>query len=276
MDFFDFTLFTGTGLEFKIIRLVNFFLVLLFARFFWYVLRRGVLPRIYKRSKFDIGFQYAATQILKYIVYTIALLSAIQSLGINLTVIWGTGAALAVGFGLGIQQTFADLAAGIILLFEGSVEVGDILEVDGRFGKVKKIGVRTTKVETFDLVMLIIPNSKIIGDKVVNWSQQDEKVRFSITVGVAYGSDTKRVKELLLDVAERHSLVLNDPKPNVRFEDFGDSALLFELIYFSRELIRHKDVKSDLRFAIEKAFRTSKIEIPFPQRDVWMKTPGPS
>jgi len=276
IDFLDFSIFTGTGFEFRVIRIFNFVWILLIAWCIWYALKNWILPKIFKRSDIDVGDQFAIRQILKYVIVTIATLLAIQSLGINLTVIWGAGAALAVGFGLGIQQTFGDLAAGIILLFDSSIDVGDVLDVDGKYGRVTDIGIRTTKIKTFENVLVVLPNSKVIGNKVVNWSSADNKLRFSVRIGVAYGSDTELVRKLLLEIAKKHSGVLKAPKPFVRFSDFGDSALVFDLLYFSTEYFKSEDIKSDLRFAIDKAFRENNVEIPFPQRDLWVRNPRKS
>lgn len=271
IDFLDFSIFNGTSFEFRVIRIFNFIGILIIAWCIWYVLRNYILPKIFKRKDIDIGDQFAISQIIKYIITTIAFLWAIQSLGINLTVIWGASAALAVGFGLGVQQTFGDLAAGLILLFDSTIDVGDVLDVDGRFGRVTNIGIRTTKIKTFENVLVVLPNSKVIGNKVLNWSSADNKLRFSVRVGVAYGSDTEQVRKLLLKIASVHSEVLKAPKPFVRFSDFGDNALVFDLLYFSTEFFRSEDIKSDLRFAIDKAFRDNDISIPFPQRDLWVR-----
>ncbi len=271
IEFLDFSIFNGTGFEFRVIRIFNFIGILLAAWAIWYVLKTFILPKIFKRRDIDVGDQFAIRQIIKYILTTIASLWAIQSLGINLTVIWGAGAALAVGFGLGVQQTFGDLAAGIILLFDSTIDVGDILDIDGRFGRVTDIGIRTTKVKTFENMLVVLPNSKVIGNKVVNLSSADNKLRFSVRVGVAYGSDTEQVRKLLLQVASVHSEVLKAPKPFVRFSDFGDNALVFDLLYFSTEYFRSADIQSDLRFAIDLAFRDHDIAIPFPQRDLWIR-----
>ena len=162
-----------------------------------------VLYRYYKRSQIDLGSQYAINQLLKYVIYTMALLWAISSLGIEMTVLWVGAAALLVGFGLGLQQTFNDFFSGIVLLFERSVEVGHVLNIGGMIGTVKEIGLRTSLIETRDSITVVVPNSKLVTDNVVNWSHFDEKVRFSISVGVAYGSDTKLVKRFFPKVSKR-------------------------------------------------------------------------
>lgn len=246
-------------------------LIILTARLIFWMVTQLVLYRYYKRSQIDSGSQYAINQLLKYVIYTMALLWAISSLGIEVTVLWGGAAALLVGVGLGLQQTFNDFFSGIVLLFERSVEIGHVLNIGGMVGTVKEIGLRTSLIETRDNITVVVPNSKLVTDKVINWSHLDEKVRFMIGVGVAYGSDTKLVKNILLKVASEHPEIVEHPNPFVRFTNFGNSSLDFELHFYSRNFIRIEDVKSDLRFEIDHAFRENNVEIPFPQRVVWMK-----
>jgi small-conductance mechanosensitive channel len=143
--------------------------------------------------------------------------------------------------------------------------------MSGTVGTVRRIGVRTSLVETRDNMTIIVPNSKLIGDVVTNWSHDEDKARFKIVVGVAYGSDTALVKKLLLQVAQEHPKALKRPAPIVRFVNFGDSSLDFELHFWTKEFIRIEDIKSDMRFETDRLFRENDISIPFPQRDVWMR-----
>ncbi|MEM6965038.1 MAG: mechanosensitive ion channel domain-containing protein [Bacteroidota bacterium] len=257
--------------ELRVADIVEAILILLSARLVYWVVTQLVLYRYYQRSDIHIGARYAINQLLKYVIYTMAVLWAISSLGVQMTVLWGGAAALLVGVGLGLQQTFNDFFSGIILLFERSVEVGDVLDIGGLVGTVKQIGLRTSIIETRDNITVVVPNSKLVTDNVTNWSHFDKKARFVVGVGVAYGSDTKLVKELLLQAAHENPLVIEQPSPFVRFTDFGDSSLNFELHFFSRNFITIEDVKSDLRFRIDDLFRKNNVEIPFPQRVVWMK-----
>ncbi len=244
---------------------------LLIAWLIIWVMTNIILQSYYKRKNVDVGNQYAFNQLLKYVVYVIAMLIALQNnLHFNLNILLGGAAALLVGIGLGLQQTFNDLISGIILLFERTIEVGDVVEVGGLVGTVTRIGIRTSVVLIRDNTSVVVPNSKFITDNVVNWSHNDEKkVRFQIAVGVAYGSDTELVKKTLLKVADENPDVLQRPASFVRFVDFADSSLNFELHFWSRNFIRIEDVKSDLRFQIDADFRKNGIEIPFPQRVVW-------
>ena len=246
-------------------------LILLFTRLLLWILTEIVLYPYYKQKSINVGSQYAINRLLTYFILVIAILATLQYVGINLTVLLGGAAALLVGIGLGLQQTFNDLICGIILLFERTVELGDIVDMNGLVGTVKKIGIRTSLVETRDFVSVIVPNSKLVADNVINWSHFDSKARFKVSVGVAYGSDTALVKEILLEVANAHPNIVRRPQPLVRFVNFGDSSLDFEILFWSRNLIAIEDVKSDLRFEIDRRFREENISIPFPQRDIWIK-----
>ncbi|MFK8007519.1 MAG: mechanosensitive ion channel family protein [Saprospiraceae bacterium] len=267
----SYTIYRGTNTQIRVSDILEALLIILTARLIFWMVTQLVLFRYYKRSKINSGSQYAINQLLKYVIYTMALLWAISSLGIQMTVLWGGAAALLVGIGLGLQQTFNDFFSGIVLLFERSVEIGHVLDIGGLVGTVKEIGLRTSLIETRDSITVVVPNSKLVTDNVINWSHLDEKVRFLISVGVAYGSDTKLVKKILLDIAAEHPEIVEHPNPFVRFTNFGNSSLDFELHFFSRNFIRIEDVKSDLRFEIDNAFRENDVEIPFPQRVVWMK-----
>ena len=257
-------------------RILSAVLILLITRLILWVLTEIVLYPYYKQKDINVGSQYAINRLLTYFVLLIAVMGTLQYVGINLTVLLGGAAALLVGIGLGLQQTFNDLICGIILLFERTVEVGDIVDMNNLVGTVKKIGIRTSLVETRDNVSVIVPNSKLVADNVINWSHFDSKARFKVGVGVAYGSDTAKVKEILLAAAEEHTRIVRRPKPFVRFVNFGDSSLDFEILFWTRDLLGIEDVKSDLRFAIDHAFREAGVSIPFPQRDLWIKQVPPS
>jgi small-conductance mechanosensitive channel len=251
--------------------IISAILILLIARLFNWIFTELVLFPYYQRKEINIGSQYAINQLFKYFLYVFAILIALQSMNINLTILLGGAAALLVGIGLGLQQTFNDLISGIILLSERSVEVGDVLDLSGVVGTVRRIGLRTSLVETRDNMTIIVPNSKLIGDIITNWSHDEDKARFRVKVGVAYGSDTALVKKLLLQVAQEHPKAMKRPAPFVRFIDFGDSSLDFELYFWSKEFMRIEDVKSDMRFEVDRLFRENNITIPFPQRDVWFR-----
>ncbi|PPK87339.1 mechanosensitive ion channel-like protein [Neolewinella xylanilytica] len=246
--------------------------VFLFLRLLLMAVTNLILGAYYRRSKVDSGSQYAINRLITYFVYVVGVLLVIQAAGFDLVVLWTGAAALLVGIGIGLQQTFNDLICGVIILFERGVMVGDVVEVSNhQIGTVRKIGARTATIETRDDIIIFVPNSKLIGENVVNWSQVERKARFHVGVGVAYGSDTALVKEILLKVALDHPRIMNTPNPIVRFLDFGSSSLDFEIIFWSRDFLRIEDVKSDVRFAIDQGFREKGVEIPFPQRDLWIR-----
>ncbi len=230
-----------------------------------------ILGRYFNKKKVDAGRRYAFQQFVKYIIYTIATLMVIEAIGVQLSVLWGGAAALLVGIGLGLQQTFNDLISGIILLIEGSVEVGDVIKVEGLVGTVKSINVRTSRVETRDNVSILVPNSKMVGENAINWSHTEEPTRFQIQVGVAYNSDVKLVNLLLMQAANEHPAILKSPTPKIQFIDFGNSSLDFKLHFYSKEYLMIEFVKSDIRYRIIELFRKNNVEIPFPQRDLWLR-----
>jgi len=270
----DYELFTfqagGNDFHFRISSVFTGILILLLARLIVWGITQVFLSSYYQSRQVDIGSRYAINRLISYVVYIIAFVMALDNMGIQMTVLWGGIAALLVGVGLGLQQTFNDLFAGILLLFERTVEVGDVVEINGIIGTIKTIGLRTSLVEARDSVTHIIPNSKLVMDNIVNWNHYDSKVRFMIKIGVAYGSDTALVKKLLLQAIVQPK-VLKRPEPYVRFTDFGASSLDFEILFYSRDLRGINDVKSDVRFEIDRLFRENNIEVPFPQRDVWMR-----
>lgn len=266
---------TRGGFNIYISNIVGAVSIFFGARLVTWILINLVFDAYYKKRDVDIGSRYAFNQLFKYFIYTIAILGALESLGFNLTLIWGGAAALLVGIGLGLQQTFNDLICGFILLFERTIEIGNVVEIDDLVGTVKKIGLRTSIVETRDNISVIVPNSKLVAENIINWSHYRERARFKVNIGVAYGSDVDKVKEVLMEVLLSQEKIMSRPSPFVRFADFGDSSLNFELFFWSRELWRIENVKSDIRFKVYKAFQENNIEIPFPQRDVWVRSKEP-
>lgn len=249
-------------------------LIFLLSRMMSWILTQVALYSIFKKREIDQGTRFAINQLLQYVIYVIAVYLALKSLNINMTLILGGAAALLVGIGLGLQQTFNDFFSGLVLLFERSVSVGDILDIDGQVGAVKKIGLRSSIIETRGNISFIVPNSKLVNENVQNWSHFVDHGRFHVNVGVAYGSDTALVKKILLEAVNDHHLILDYPVPFVRFGDFADSALNFSVLFFTNRFLIVEDIKSDVRFKIDKAFRENNVSIPFPQRDVWMRGEG--
>jgi small-conductance mechanosensitive channel len=221
-----------------------------------------------RKNIIDKGKEYTIIKLTSYVVYVGGFFVALDLVGINLSLLLGASAALLVGVGLGLQNVFNDIVSGFILLFEGTFKVGDVIEFDNTVAKVDQIDIRTSKITTRGGTTIIVPNSQLVNDHIINWSHGNKETRFSITVGVAYGSDTNLVKELLINAAKSHESVLDDRDVIVRFQDFGDSSLNFELFFWASNLWKIENLRSDLRFEIDKAFRANQVSIPFPQRDL--------
>ena len=201
---------------------------------------------------------------------------SLVSVKIPLTVFAFAGGALAIGVGFGTQNLLKNFISGIIILFERPFRVGDVLDVVGQRGTVTGIGLRSSVIQRWDGTETLIPNSALLENNLTNWTYSNRTVRFTVTVGVAYGSDTRRVVQLLGEVAERHGLVNKEPKPQMLFMEFGDSALTFELRYWV-DVVKHNaaQIASDLRHMIAGAFAENGIAIPFPQRDMRLTADKP-
>lgn len=259
--------------HFRLSNIINSIIVFFIFRIIvWTIIH--LLGGYYRREQMDKGSQYAINRLIKYFIYTVMVLTIIETLGFQLTVLWGAAGALLVGFGLGLQQTFNDLFSGVLIMIEGTVHVGDMVRVKGEIGRITKIGIRASEVRMRDDVELIVPNSHLVMDGLANWNHSDQKARFFVTVGVAYGSDTQMIKKILLEIAAKQSKIIDYPEPFVRFVDFGNSSLDFQLHFWTFEVFNVPDIQSDLRFEIDKAFRENKVEIPFPQRDLWVRNPN--
>ncbi|WP_243744217.1 mechanosensitive ion channel family protein [Zeaxanthinibacter enoshimensis] len=205
---------------------------------------------------------------INYIVYVAVILATMSAAGINVTLLLTASAALFVGLGLALQELFQDIIAGIFIISDKSLHVGDIVEVDGKVGKVFEIKLRSTRALTRDDKVLIIPNHKFLSDIIYNYTQNHKTTRESVSVGVAYGSDVDLVTDLLLQSVADQKGVLQNPKPFVLFNDFGDSALLFSINYFTSDSFGAPRIKSQIRYKIDAKFRENNVTIPFPQRDV--------
>ena len=269
----DFAILQGSEYQFTIGSLLFSFVVLAITK---WVLYFGKKVLIKKSSDWKTdGKRLALYQIASYIIWAIVFVSILQSHGLNLTILVAGSTALMVGVGLGLQQSFNDLVSGILLLFERTIQVGDVVEVDSVVGRVQAIGLRTSKITTRDHIVMIVPNSKFISERVINWSHNDYRTRFNVPVGVAYGSDTALVRKVLLECARECEGITNTPAPFVRFESFGDSCLDFKLYFWNEDVFFVEDSKSQLRFLIDQKFKEHDLEIPFPQRDLHIRTSIP-
>ena len=246
-------------------------LIVIFTSIFISILRRAILKPRFIIEKIDEKRRNTFFSIAKYFIWVVSILIILEVLGIKIGPLLFGSTALLVGLGLGLQNIFKDFISGLFLLFEGSIKVGDILEVDGEEGKVMEINLRSSEILTRDDVTIIIPNSRFIVEKVVNWSHKSNAVRFKVKVGVAYGSDVDVVFKCLEETMSEHKQVLQKPKPFVRFTDFADSSLQFEMIFWSNNTFRIENVKSDLRRNVYSKLAEHNLTIPFPQRDITIK-----
>lgn len=226
---------------------------------------------LYGKAKFknlDKGNAYALFHIIKYVLWVISIGLILETIGVKVTVLLAGSAALLVGIGLGLQQTFNDVISGFILLSEKSIKINDVLQIDGNTVKMQSIGLRTSKCLNTDDISIIIPNSLITTNKVINWSHQSKRTRFKIDVGVAYGSDVDLVIKILEESALEHQDVSNQALTEARLINFGNSSLDFQVLFYSKNIFSINKVKSDIRRIINRKFLSHNIVISFPQLDV--------
>ncbi len=237
------------------------------------IVRERVIMRIFEKTDFPESLEYGIARILGYIFMVIGFYTAFQVVGIDLSSLTIIAGGISVGVGFGLQNIINNFVSGIIIFAEQPVAIGDRIEVSGIAGRVVKISLRSTMVVTSDNITMIVPNGDFISQTVTNWSYSDPKVRIRIPVGVAYGTDPREVEKLLLEVADDDARTLKDPKPSVIFRAFGASSLDFELAAWTKEMTtRPTNYISGMNFAIDKKFREHDIEIPFPQRDLHIRS----
>ena len=205
---------------------------------------------------------------IRYLVYVIVIIVTLSSAGIDITILLTASAALFVGLGLALQELFQDIIGGLFIIVDKSLLVGDVVEMEGRVGRVIDIKLRTTRLLTRDDKVMIIPNHKFTSEIILNFTQNHRTTRELVRVGVAYGSDTALVKELLLECVNEQAGITKKPSPFVLFEEFGDSALVFSVNFFVTDSFVDPKIKSQVRYKIDQKFREHKVTIPFPQRDV--------
>jgi len=230
--------------------------------------------RIAKRAQIDPGIGYTIGRLTKYVLTTLGVIVFLQvAFSIDLTSLAVVFTALSVGIGFGLQYIAADIASGFILLFERPVRVGDRITIGENEGDVQSINLRTTTLVTNDRVSIIVPNSKLVSDWVINWSYGDPRARIPIPISVAMNSDVKVVTDTLLLAAQDVERVLTDPPPKVQFLSFGGYSMDFRLLVWTRHPNRHPQIKSDINYRIAKLFRERGIEIPYPRQEFMLKSP---
>src|SRR5436853_1896987 len=252
-----------------------FLLVALLVAVFWISSRtkRFLFNRFLVNSGLDRALQYAIAQIISNVVLVVGVLIVLENTGIHLGALAVFAGAVGVGVGFGLQNIASNFISGLVILAERPITIGDRIEVAGIAGQVQQIRARSTVILTNDNSAMIVPNTKFIDSPVTNWTYGDPRVRFRVPVGVAYGSDVNKVCEALITAAREHPATLSEPAPNVYLEKFGESSIDFELVVWSREMsYRPRRFKSDLNFLIDKHLRAAGIRIPYPQRDLHIRS----
>jgi len=235
--------------------------------------KKLLAERILAHTKIEVGQRYAIVRAFGYLIFLLGLTIGLESAGLNLRSLLVVGGALGIGIGFGLQNIVANFVAGLVILWEQPVKLGDVIDISGTIGQVVKIGSRGTWVRTYDNEIIIVPNSEFTNNKVTNWTANDKTVRFSIPIGVASDSDLVGVRDLLEEIAMRNPEVLSDPPPRAFVRAFGDSTINFDLRVSSQSVAQHPwKLQSDLMIDIARVFKERKIEMPFPQRDIHVRS----
>lgn len=272
-EFLDFPLVKAGGVQFTIGHLIELVILLTVVWAAELIFRRVFLARVLSRSRLRPSVQFAVTKIARYTFLVLGIYLSLQAVEINLSSLAFLAGALGVGVGFGLQNIVSNFISGLIILAEAPIALGDRVEVSGAVGRVTEINLRSTTVITSDNICIIVPNSNLITGPVINWSHGDPTVRTRLPVGVAYGTDVEKVRVLLLEVASADPDVLKEPGPEVLFVGYGDSAINFELAVWSAVMVdKPMRFKSRLYYAIHKTLEANKIEIPFPQRDLHLRS----
>jgi len=266
-NIFNYSILELGDFDLKVSIILKLSVLIIFVAILLFVLRKTV----YKARRIESSRKYSIFRLTKYFVLVLAVVIGLQILTFDLTVLLAGSAALLVGFGLGIQSLFSDFVSGIILLVDASVKVDDIIEVNGLVCKVQEINLRTTTVLTRDDKYIILPNTDLTKNPLINWTHSDIASRFDVTVGVDYASDVKLVMKIIKEAAQNQEGVLKNPSPFVRFTEYADSSLNFAVIFWVEEVFRVENIKSEIRVRIFEDFASNNVIIPFPQRDIHIK-----
>jgi small-conductance mechanosensitive channel len=276
-EFLSINIFATGNTQVTLWTIIYFILLALILLYVTAKIRKWIVYSLLAKSKIDIGVRMAVGTILRYIVLVIGFIVILQTAGIDLSTLTILAGALGIGIGFGLQNITNNLVSGIIILLERPIKVGDRIEVGDISGDVTKISMRSTTILTNDNISIIVPNSDFISNTVINWSYTDRNIRFNIPVGVSYKEDPQKIKKLLLEVVSENEGVLTEPKPDVLFDEFGDSALIFNLRVWTQKYINRPGVlRSQLYYSIFEKFKKNGIEIPFPQRDIHIKNNSPA
>ena len=264
-------LFELSGTKISLMSMLMAILIILVSIFASRLAQRYMGKFLHTRG-IEKGVSGSIERITRYIIVVVGIIMAFDTLGVSMTSLAALGAVLMVGVGFGLQNVTQNFISGLIILLERPIKVGDLVEVGGNTGRVSEIGIRYTLIHTREEVAILVPNSQFISEQVINESFSSETVRRRLEVGVAYGSDVELVRKLLLEVAAGHEKVLKAPAASVLFKDFGESSLDFALQVWVSDLWHYETILSDLRFEVDAAFRKHNVEIPFPQRDLHIRS----
>lgn len=267
-DFLDISLFTISKVSIQISDIIALIIFIVFLK----VISKIFKTLIFKYSKRDKGSSFAVYNLFKYLLWVVGFSIYLDFIGFDVTLLLAGSAALLVGIGIGLQQTFNDFISGIILLFEGSIKVGDIVILENDYKRIVKIGLRTSKAISFDNSHIIVPNSKIVTERVINYHDGiNHPVRFQVVFNIAFNSDLELVKKVLLNIADNHSLILKKPEPFVMFDEIADSSYKYRLCFYVKDPWEGFGVQSELRHQIVQTFNENGIDIPYPKSDINIK-----
>lgn len=244
-----------------VLQVLEVILIIGAAKLFSWLFARG----IHKTSKIEQGAKYSISQLFGYIITIFAILILLKVLGFDISLLLAGSAALLVGIGFGLQHLFNDFISGIVILFDGTIKVNDVIEVDGIVAKVLNINLRTSKVHTRDDKYIVLPNSVITSNNVINWTYLGTTSRFDVTIGLPYDVDVTAAKKILSDAALQTIGIVADPPPSIRLLNFGGSQLEFVVMFWTNDVFRVEKTKSELRYTILQVLRENNISIPFPQ-----------
>jgi small-conductance mechanosensitive channel len=263
-------------MSFSLAKILMFIVIIWFSivlsRVIKIVLRSDVLNKLSLKK----GIPRMITAITQFALITIGILMAVRAIGMPLDQLTIILSAFSVGIGFGLQNIFNNLVSGVILLFEREVQIGDVVEVNNLMGTVKSMGIRSSHIQTFDGAEVIVPNGLLISQEVIDWTLSDKSRRIEIISGVAYGSDVHLVKKLLMQIIEEHPDVKPEPKPLVLFNAMGESSLDFRLLFWTANFDDWLRIRSEVIFAIHDTLKENNITIPFPQRDLHLKSVPPT
>ncbi len=272
-DFLHITIFQVKETDFTILTLIYLLVATVLLIFASKRLSNLLVSKVLSRYIKDPGVEASIGTIFRYVLIVIGFITIFQTVGFDLSTLSLLAGALGVGIGFGLQNITNNFISGIIILFERPIKVGDRIEVGDINGDVQSISMRSTTVITNDNISVIVPNSEFINSQVINWSHNDSRIRFKIPVGVAYKEDPEKVRAIVLEAVSEIDGILKMPEPDLWFDEYGDSSLNFNLVLWTTDYTQRPNrLRSIIYYAIFKKFTEHKIEIPFPQRDLHLKS----